>query len=36
VTWQGWLYAAVLVVVGGVISVIANAIAALRAPKRQD
>jgi hypothetical protein len=35
VTWNGWLYAAVLVVVGGIISVIANAIAALRSPKRQ-
>ena len=35
ITWNGWLYAAVLVVVGGIISVIANAIAALRSPKRQ-
>ena len=30
VTWQGWLYAAVLLVVGGAITVIANAIAAMR------
>ena len=36
VTWNGWLYAAILVVAGGIISVIANAIAALRAAKRQD
>lgn len=34
VTWNGWLYAAVLVVVGGIISVIANAIASLRAARR--
>ena len=30
VTWQGWLYAAVLLVVGGAIIVIANAIAGMR------
>ena len=30
VTWQGWLYAAVLLVVGGAIVVIANTIAGLR------
>jgi hypothetical protein len=36
VTWNGWLYAAILVVAGGIISVIANAIAALRAARRHD
>jgi protocatechuate 3,4-dioxygenase beta subunit len=30
VTWTAWLYAAVLLVVGGAITVVANAIAALR------
>jgi hypothetical protein len=30
VTWRGWLYAIILLVVGGAIVVIANAIAALR------
>lgn len=30
VTWNGWLYAIILVLVGGVVTVIANAIAAIR------
>jgi hypothetical protein len=34
-TWQGWFYAAVLVLAGGIISVIANAIASLRAAKQK-
>ncbi|MGD0387403.1 MAG: carboxypeptidase-like regulatory domain-containing protein [Tepidisphaeraceae bacterium] len=34
VTWQGWLWAAVLVVAGGIIAIIANAIAAFRASRR--
>jgi hypothetical protein len=36
ITWNGWLYAAVLVVVGGIISVIANAIAYLQMHYRED
>ena len=35
VTWNGWLYAAVLIVVGGIITVIANAIAAFRSRNRR-